>query len=46
MSDAVTLPDWLVLFVGRLTLENEGMRQALAALQAQQAPPEQPADSS
>lgn len=29
MND-VTIPDWVLALVGRLTLENEALRQALA----------------
>jgi hypothetical protein len=31
----VTLPDWIPMMVGRLTLENEALRQALASTQAE-----------
>jgi hypothetical protein len=30
MSEQVTVPDWILTLVGRLTLENEGLRLALA----------------
>lgn len=37
----VTLPEWLATLVGRLTIENEALRQQLIE-QAQQVPPPPP----
>lgn len=34
------LPEWIATFIGRLTLENEMLRQALTEMQ--KAPPEPP----
>lgn len=34
------LPEWIATLVGRLVLENEAMRQALAAQAASQAQPQ------
>ncbi len=36
MSEPTPLPEWIATLVGRLVLENEAMRQALAAQQAAQ----------
>lgn len=35
MSDGMTLPDWLALYVGRLALEGEFLRQQAQQLLAE-----------
>lgn len=42
MSEPTSIPEWIATLVGRLVLENEAMRQALAA--AQQAAPVEPSE--
>lgn len=34
--NTVSIPEWVVVLVGRLTMENESLRQALVAAQAAQ----------
>lgn len=44
MSQPVVIPEWVALLVGRLTLEAEAMRQALAEIQAEAARQDEPTD--
>lgn len=42
--DEIRLPDWICMLIGRLQLENEALRQALAGLQQQQMAAAMPPD--